>query len=74
MGIYPEAARERFRDMPIIGKWRIDVKSLQGFHPALGPAGHSTLIATLSNDDTFVGELLCIARRLPDCWGRSAVE
>lgn len=58
VSLYPEAAGDRFRDMPIIGKWRIDIRSSTGFHPGLGPAGRTTLNVTLRDDDTFVGEQL----------------
>lgn len=64
--VYPWAAGERFRDMPIIGKWRIDIKS-QGFHPAL-PDGHTALTVTLREDDTFIGEILKGRLRLGGRW------
>jgi len=64
--VYPWAAGERFRDMPIIGKWRIDIKS-QGFHPAL-PDGQTALTVTLREDDTFIGEILKGRLQLSGRW------
>jgi hypothetical protein len=69
VSMYPRAFGEQFDDMPVIGKWRIDVRSPSAPHPALGPAGHSALAVTLREDSTFVGELLVYRTGLSRLFG-----
>lgn len=53
--LHPKAAGAEFEDMPIIGRWQIDVKSQRVPDAVLGPAGHQTLILTLAESGQFTG-------------------